>query len=83
MGLRTRRNLKKWAKSFRRQINDYVYRKGNGNQAQTWPLIRCVSLQGPWGVLSSGGVLVDLPGVRDANAARARVSERYLQNCNQ
>lgn len=26
---------------------------------------------------------VDLPGVRDANAARAKVSETYLQNCNQ
>eukprot|EP00536_Pseudo-nitzschia_multiseries_P011811 jgi/Psemu1/289916/fgenesh1_pg.422_\ len=83
MGLRTRRNLKRWAKSFRSKINDYVYRKGNGHEAQTWPLIRCVSLQGPWNVLSSGGVLVDLPGVRDANAARARVSERYLQHCNQ
>jgi hypothetical protein len=83
MTLRTRRNLKRWAKAFRSKINDYVYRKGNGNEGQTWPLIRCVQLQGPWPVLSSGGVLVDLPGVRDANAARARVSERYLQNCNQ
>jgi len=71
--LRSRRNLKKWAKSFRSKINDYVYRKGNGDQPQTWPLIRCVQLQGPWACLSSGGVLVDLPGVRDANAARARV----------
>jgi hypothetical protein len=26
---------------------------------------------------------VDLPGVRDANAARAKVSEQYLQNCSQ
>jgi len=82
MGLRTRRNLKRYAKSFRAKINDFVYRKGNGHEAQTWPLIRCVQLQGPWSVLKSGGVLVDLPGVRDANAARARVSERYLQNCN-
>jgi len=83
MGLRTRRNLKRWAKSFRSKINDHVYRKGNGDEVQTWPLIRYVSLQGPWNVLSSGGILVDLPGVRDVNAARARVSERYLQNCNQ
>jgi len=82
MGLRARRNLKRYAKSFRAKINDFVYRKGNGHEAQTWPLIRCVQLQGPWSVLKSGGVLVDLPGVRDANAARARVSERYLQNCN-
>jgi hypothetical protein len=26
---------------------------------------------------------VDLPGVRDANVARAKVSEQYLQNCNE
>ena len=34
-------------------------------------------------MLSTGACLVDLPGVRDANAARAKVAERYLQNCNQ
>jgi hypothetical protein len=34
-------------------------------------------------VLSTGACLVDLPGVRDANAARAKVSEHYLQNCDQ
>jgi len=83
MGAKAKNSLKRWARSFRSKINDYLYRKGNGHEAQTWPLIRCVSLQGPWNVLSSGGVLVDLPGVRDANTARARVSERYLQNCNQ
>ena len=33
----------------------------SGNEAQTWPLIRSVQLQGPWSVLSSGAVLVDLP----------------------
>jgi hypothetical protein len=80
---RMRRSVKGWAHAFRRKINDYVYRKGNGSDPQTWPLIRCVTLQGPWNVLATGACLVDLPGVRDANAARARVSERYLQNCNQ
>lgn len=78
---RLRRKKKTWAKAFRTQINDYVYRKGNGEQPQTWPLIRKVVLHGPWPVLSTGACLVDLPGVRDANAARARVSENYLQNC--
>ena len=77
-----RRYKKACAKSFRNKINSYVYRKGNGEQAQTWPLIRKVTLNGPWGVLSTGACLVDLPGVRDANAARAKVSESYLQNCN-
>jgi hypothetical protein len=80
---RIRRSVKKWAKDFRLKINDYVYRKGAGEGPQTWPLIRCVMLQGPWHVVTTGARLVDLPGVRDANAARASVAERYLQNCTQ
>jgi hypothetical protein len=80
---RMKRLVKKWARDFRSKINDYVYQKDSGNGPQTWPLIRCVALQGPWHVLGTGACLVDLPGVRDANAARARVAERYLQNCSQ
>ena len=76
-----KRDKAKWAKEFRKKINDYVYRKGNGKEPQSWPLIRKVTLYGPWAVLSTGACLVDLPGVRDANAARAKVAESYLQNC--
>jgi len=75
------RQKKRWAESFRKKINSYVYRKGNGQEPQTWPLIRKVVLKGPWNVLSTGACLVDLPGVRDDNAARAKVAEKYLQNC--
>lgn len=82
MSTRLQRKKKKWAQSFRSQINSYVYRKGNGHEPQTWPLIRKVVLYGPWACLSTGACLVDLPGVRDANAARAKVAEQYLQNCN-
>ena len=83
MKSRTRNKKKKWASTFRQNINNYVYRKGNGNEPQTWPLIRKVTLYGPWHVLNTGAVLVDLPGVKDSNAARAKVAEKYLQNCNQ
>jgi len=83
MKSRTKSRKKQWAHEFRKQINSYVYRMGNGDQPQTWPLIRKVQLRGPWSVLSTGAVLVDLPGVRDSNAARAKVAESYLQNCNQ
>lgn len=76
------REKKKWVNAFRRRINSYVYRKGNGKDPQTWPLIRKVVLHGPWNVLSTGVCLVDLPGVGDDNAARAKVAEKYLQNCN-
>lgn len=79
------RELRKWAKHFRSQINDFVYRKGGTKQKepQTWPLIRKVTLFGPWAVLSTGACLVDLPGVQDANAARAQVAQTYLQKCDQ
>ena len=82
MSTRMKRLKKRWAMAFRSKINSYVYRKGNGSEPQTWPLIRKVVLYGPWSCLSSGACLVDLPGVRDANAARAKVSQDYLQNCN-
>lgn len=71
-----------WSSDFRSKINDYVFRKGSDGEPQTWPLIRKVILHGPWAVLSSGAVLLDLPGVRDANAARAKVAESYTQHCN-
>lgn len=72
----------KWAKEFRSGINEFVYRRGNGSEPQDWPLIRQVTLKGPWPVLSAGAQLVDLPGVRDSNAARAKVAEAFLKNCN-
>ncbi len=31
--------------------------------------------------LSTGAVIVDLPGVHDANAARAAVAEGYMKQC--
>jgi hypothetical protein len=83
MKARTKRKKKQWAQEFRKEINSFVYRKGNGEKPQTWPLIRKVQLRGPWSVLATGAIFVDLPGVRDSNAARAKVAENYLQNCNQ
>ena len=33
-------------------------------------------------MLSSGAVMVDLPGVRDSNAARNNIASNYLKTCN-
>jgi hypothetical protein len=78
---RQRDKVRAWAKEFRSGINEYVYRSGNGHGPQMWPLIRKVVMRGPWPVLSSGAHLVDLPGVRDSNAARANVAATFLKNC--
>ena len=40
-GLLDRR--RQWAEEFRSSINSFVYRKGNGEEPQSWPLIRQVS----------------------------------------
>ena len=76
-----RKSKKTWAKKFRSKINEFVYRSGKAGDPQSWPLTRKVVLHGPWAVLSTGARLVDLPGVRDANAARAAVASSYLQHC--
>ncbi|KAI4210125.1 MAG: hypothetical protein LQ351_007028 [Letrouitia transgressa] len=44
-----------------------------------WPLIRVVRLYVKSLALSTGAVIVDLPGVHDSNAARAAVAEGYLK----
>lgn len=43
-----------------------------------WPLVRRVSLQGPWPALSMGVELLDAPGIADQNAARNRVVQSAM-----
>ncbi|KAL9712639.1 hypothetical protein Ac2012v2_003876 [Leucoagaricus gongylophorus] len=44
-----------------------------------WPLIRQVNVRCKAAALSTGAVLVDLPGVADANAARNNVAKDYMK----
>ncbi|KAF7983849.1 hypothetical protein HWV62_18164, partial [Athelia sp. TMB] len=46
-----------------------------------WPLIRQVNVRCPCKALSSGAILVDLPGVADANAARNSIAKDYMKKC--
>ncbi|KAK7995518.1 hypothetical protein PG990_014291 [Apiospora arundinis] len=47
-----------------------------------WPYIKKISVYLKAQILSKGLVLVDLPGLRDLNAARRHITERYLLECN-
>ncbi|PPR06571.1 hypothetical protein CVT24_001752 [Panaeolus cyanescens] len=47
-----------------------------------WPLIRQVKVRCKAEALSTGAVLVDLPGVADANAARDNIAKDYMKKCN-
>ncbi|KAK1595312.1 uncharacterized protein LY79DRAFT_511153 [Colletotrichum navitas] len=46
-----------------------------------WPLIKVVRVFLKSEVLSTGVVLVDLPGGRDSNATRAAVAAKYVKEC--
>ena len=46
-----------------------------------WPLIKVVRIYTKANALSTGAVIVDLPGVHDSNAARAAVADGYMKQC--
>jgi hypothetical protein len=47
-----------------------------------WPLIRQVNIHCNAKALSTGAILVDLPGVTDTNAARNSIAKDYMKKCN-
>lgn len=61
-------------------------RKENGKkkparEMEYWPLIKVVRIYVKSPALSTGAVIVDLPGVHDSNQARAAVAEGYMKQC--
>jgi len=46
-----------------------------------WPLIRQVQVKCKSATLSTGAILVDLPGVADANTARSNICKDYMKKC--
>ncbi|ROW12852.1 hypothetical protein VMCG_00483 [Cytospora schulzeri] len=46
-----------------------------------WPLIKVVRVYCKADALSTGLVLVDLPGIHDANAARSAIASKYMSEC--
>ncbi|OJJ50257.1 hypothetical protein ASPZODRAFT_128885 [Penicilliopsis zonata CBS 506.65] len=50
-------------------------------EMELWPLIKVVRLYVKASALSTGAVVVDLPGVHDSNAARSSVAEGYMKQC--
>jgi hypothetical protein len=47
-----------------------------------WPLIRQVRVLCNATALATGAILVDLPGIADANAARNSIAKDYIKECN-
>jgi GTPase SAR1 family protein len=76
--------------SFYQRLQHYVDSQQNLNnkksnqpkrELQLWPLIKVVRIYTKADALSTGAVIVDLPGVHDSNAARAAVAEGYIKEC--
>ena len=62
-------------------MEKYIETQDSGAGDQFWPIVKCVKLRIPnCDVCSSGAALVDLPGVRDSNAARDKIAKevRYF-----
>lgn len=57
------------------------YLKKKDVAMEYWPLIKVVRIYTKADGLSTGAVIVDLPGVQDSNAARAAVAQQYMKAC--
>ena len=77
------------SKDLYRQLQRYIDSKEKltGNERKKslrmefWPLIKVVRINTKANALSTGAVIVDLPGVQDSNAARAAVADNYMKQC--
>lgn len=73
--------------SFDQKIQRYIgasERHSNANEPNKvgyWPLVKLVSILCNADILSTGAILVDLPGVADVNPARNRIAQDYFQHC--
>lgn len=48
-----------------------------------WPLIKSMKVYLRAVILSKGLILADVPGLRDSNPVRARITEQYIRQCDQ
>ncbi|EPS39370.1 hypothetical protein H072_6875 [Dactylellina haptotyla CBS 200.50] len=76
---------------FVEQIQELISNSGTDDEdePQLWPLIKVVKVYNvrriylDSEILGSGAVLVDLPGIKDCNAAREAVAGKYLAKANE
>ncbi|KAE9410407.1 hypothetical protein BT96DRAFT_931168 [Gymnopus androsaceus JB14] len=80
-GKKDKKKKKKDEKSLMDKVRDIAgaSKKKDHNAPAFWPLIRQVNVRCHAECLSSGCVLVDLPGVADANAARNNIAKNYMK----
>lgn len=75
-------------KEFSKAVEPYITKSSMMNQCHDdkkvqswWPLVNKCSMYHKWEVLKDGIVLIDLPGLHDANFVRGRIAREYLEEC--
>ena len=68
-------------KKDKKKDKDKKKEKSKDDGPAYWPLIRQVRVKCSARALSTGAILVDLPGVADANAARNNIAKDYMKKC--
>ncbi len=62
--------------AFRKEVEQYLHSKHS-----YWPIVKSVTIRGPFQALSDGVALIDLPGINDPNEAREEVTRQHLKRC--
>ncbi|KAI1322901.1 hypothetical protein F5Y16DRAFT_403978 [Xylariaceae sp. FL0255] len=75
------RRMQHYVDSKEKSTGPVDHRKRVDISMEHWPLIKVVRIFTKAHVLSTGAVIVDLPGVQDSNAARAAVAANYMKSC--
>ncbi|KAF9055172.1 hypothetical protein BDZ89DRAFT_1055778 [Hymenopellis radicata] len=68
-------------KDKKKDKKDRKDKEHDPNAPALWPLIRQVNVRCNADALKTGSILVDLPGVADANAARNNIAKDYMKKC--
>ncbi|KAJ7269366.1 P-loop containing nucleoside triphosphate hydrolase protein [Mycena haematopus] len=65
---------------FRLQLEQFLSASGNSDAGVLWPLVQRVEIRGKFPVLSTGIILVDLPGHGDGDETRNNSAAEYIKN---
>lgn len=71
------------AEQCSRQLMELTSKPISSNEPSLWPFIRKVKIYLKAHILSKGLILVDLPGLRDLNTARLKITESYVLDCDE
>jgi predicted GTPase len=64
------------AEEFRKRVAHFL-----DSRHRYWPIVKAVTIRGPFSALQDGAKIIDLPGLNDPNEAREQVTKNHLKAC--